>query len=319
MQRLPQAFKVTWMILWRAWLVEAVFFQQTSFIPLVVAAAIGFGGVFALNKTIAVFPLWRAFFKKPVVLDIREQNHPTGFKPPQQASNQPQNSGSPSNSYSQGGSFEYVPRALERIPEPAVPQMFGKPGRSLSSAKGISTSNAASGQLGEVNFAKALAVEGLINKCTTLWSVKMPGKMGFTPDSTLNTDIDCMLFTNGMLLLLDMKLYTGGDITYKMQGDSLLKFDNQTQMSVGQPIKMSRNMEIARERFARLYPNLDVYAMVVFMPTDKGSSALENVFWPGNVPAVNLVEIIAYLKSILPTYPLSAPDPASRSALRLLA
>lgn len=327
-----QVAKVGWMLFWRLAIAEALFIGKPSFLPFLIALTGALVLVLVAGRTIKTFPIIRRLMGREVAPELdADQNQPPASSPPQAGRGSrgastlnypgpPRNTPPPQTGpshVSPGGSFEHSPRVLEAIPEPSVKQMFGRPGRSLSSAKGISAANAASGALGEKNFAKSLATEGLLTRCTSLWSVKMPSKFGFTPDPVLNTDIDCMLFYGDKVLLLDMKLYTGGDITYRNSGDKLVRIDNKTGVVSGAPVNMSKNMQIAQERFAKLCPNSTVYAMVVFMPTDRGSATLDGVMWPGAIPAVNLNEMLQYLSSALPAS--SSISSEARSILPLLA
>lgn len=308
MQNFAQIIKVWWMVFWRAAILEPVLMGRATVWPFLIAVAVSLILVLAAGRTIKIFPIIRAIRREnafPVIntdgnTPRSSQSHPVTFSQPGGGASTYPSTLAAGGRVSPGGNHEHSPRALEPLPEPSGQNMYGRPGRSLSAAQGISAANAQSGALGEKNFAKALAVEGLINRCVSLWSVKMPGKIGFTPDPVLNTDIDCILFYDNTILLLDMKLYTGGDITYFNSGGNLIRMNNKTGVTSGAPIPMSKNMQIAHERFMRLYPNYSVYAMVVFMPTDRGSATLNNVTWPGNVPAVNLDEMIDYLRGSLP-------------------
>lgn len=308
MHKLGQAIKVWWMILWRAAFIEAIVFAQATIWPFIIAIAVASISVFAFGMTIRIFPVINRLRGKNVFIPLEEEGdgqanvfHPRiGGQPHQLPVQMPMPMGG--GHISPGGSQQHTPRTLETIPDPMSANMYGKPGKSLTTARGMSAANASAGALGERNFAKVLAVEGLINRCVSLWSVKMPGKIGFSPDPVLNTDIDCILFYDNTVLLLDMKLYTGGDITYHSTNAGLIRVDNQTGQGIGAPIKMSQNMQIAHERFTRLYPHQSVYAMVVFIPTDRGSATLDSVVWPGNIPAVNLDELVAYLHDSLPPH-----------------
>lgn len=307
MHKLGQAIKVWWMIFWRAAFIEPIVFAQATIWPFVIAIAVASITVFAFGMTIRIFPIINRLRGKNVFIRLDEGDEQTnGFQSGvgKQVQQSPVQSPIPTagGHISPGGSQQHTPRTLETVPEPMTPNMYGKPGKSLATARGMSAANASAGALGERNFAKILAVEGLINRCVSLWSVKMPGKIGFSADPVLNTDIDCILFYDNTVLLLDMKLYTGGDITYHSTSAGLMRVDNQTGQTAGAPIKMSQNMQIAHERFTRLYPRQAVYAMVVFIPTDRGSATLNNVVWPGNIPAVNLDEMISYLHDSLPQH-----------------
>lgn len=315
-----QIVKLWWMILWRLSVLESLIMSQPSSIPVLVAIVGALLIGLVAKKTVTIFPLIRLMMRKPVII-------PIGSKAPHSPNNGVPQRYVPSTApaahaanvhVSPGGSMQYAPRTLETVPDPAIPQMFGVPGKSLATATSLSASNVQAGALGEKNFAKTLAVEGLLPQCVSLWSVRMPGTNGFMPDPQFSSDIDCILFYGQTVLLLDMKLYTGGDITYHANGNHLYRVDNKTQMTVGKPITMSKNMNIAHERFSNLYPHLSVYPMIVFIPTDKGSATLQGVEWPGGIPAVNLVDMVQYLKTVLPQAGPPSPQD-TRAALPLIA
>lgn len=287
----PQFMKVTWMLFWRLVLLQNILLQQINSWPLIVSLLIAAGLVFGLRKTIRVFPLIRVFLRRPSLQDVEE----TGAQgtAPQGA---PANHVSPSVTNSR-----FLPRDLVTTPVPKLPNMFGSPGLNLSTGTGLSARNASLGQTGEENFAKGLFREGLLQRTSSFWSLSMPASHNLTPDPTLRTDIDCVLAYEGTLLLLDLKYYSGGDLTYRQTGDQLFKYDNATGAPYGKPTNMSKNMAIAYERFSRLLPQYSVYAMVVFVPTDKGPATLDNVIWPGNIPAVNMDEMADYLATVVPS------------------
>lgn len=289
MRTFPQFVKVAWMFFWRLVLLQNIFMQQINSWPLILSILVAAGLVFALRKTIRTFPLVRLFLRRPVIQDLEGA---IGTAP----------QGAPGGHVSQSiAHSKFLPRDLASTPVPKLPNMFGSPGLNLATGTGLSARNASLGQTGEENFAKGLYREGLLQRTSSFWSLSMPASHHLTPDPTLRTDIDCVLAYDDTLLLLDLKYYSGGDLTYRQSGDQLFKYENSTGMPYGKPTKMSKNMAIAYERFSRLLPQYSVYAMVVFVPTDKGPSTLDNVVWPGNIPAVNMDEMADYLNTVVPT------------------
>ena len=64
---------------------------------------------------------------------------------------------------------------------------------------------------------------------------------------------------------------------------------------------MSRNMKMAKDIFSKTVStfstnNTLLAAVVVFVPTDNGQPGVENVVWPGGVPAMTLPEFLKMLK-----------------------
>lgn len=45
----------------------------------------------------------------------------------------------------------------------------------------------------------------------------------------------------------------------------------------------------------RLILVFQVEAIVVFMPTDSGSAIINNVYWPGNIPAMTINQALDYI------------------------
>lgn len=81
------------------------------------------------------------------------------------------------------------------------------------------------------------------------------------------------------------------------EADSLLyTIDSATGAQIGRPKKMSPNMSYAEESFSHKFGNLLKYyrleTRVVLMPTYKGAGRLDNVFWPGQIKAVSLEEML---------------------------
>lgn len=173
--------------------------------------------------------------------------------------------------------------------------MYGDPGLGLSSSS-FSQSTISLGQKGELNFAKALQKNGILDKLLTFWSVHNLG----LNDEKLNADIDCIIVSANTIWLIDLKYYASGDVLWKTSNGLLYTIDKETGAQVGKPKKMSKNMYLAEQRFKEKFATLSkyfkIYSRVVFMPTDKGSGELDSVFWPGDIKAVTLEDMLAELK-----------------------
>lgn len=179
----------------------------------------------------------------------------------------------------------FEPNILEDVPVPQekdFPRMTGSPGSGLDES-GFGSTNIELGQRGEVNFAKALALNGFLEKYDTFWSVN---RRDFSGEFS-GADVDCIILTSETIWLLDMKYYSGGDATYRTHGNMLCLYDNKTGSRIGKPRKMSRNMEIAErifsEDFSR-YSDWRVISLVILIPPPMGCAEVDDgACWPGGV------------------------------------
>ena len=179
-------------------------------------------------------------------------------------------------------------------------KMHGRPGQGLEYATNLDEKRRALGVRGERNFAQALGMNGLLNRFHTVWSVPVPSEsrdaLGHLQVGRFDTDIDCVIAAGDALYLVDLKNYASGDVIYFNEGDELYCQDASTGHSVGDPRKMSRNMEMATNIILEVFPApFDVRPCVVFMPTDKGEGGIEGVYWPGRIQALNLTDFLAHL------------------------
>lgn len=295
---MTQVLKMGWMFFWRFAVLLALFNSGKGMgmavgISLVLALAIRFG----LHSTMRVWPILNLFRgRHPLVSLVPVQGGGQGSGMEQRkvihrATNPGTNTG-------------YEPRYLENVAVPSgatVRNMRNRPGQGLSNS-GFNQENVATGQAGEVNFAKALAItsrsrqvnhtdfsQGILQGVHSFWSVAMPSEESIRErDPRFDTDIDCVLVSGNSILLVDTKFYKSGDVTYTSEGNRLYCVDNATGSLVGKPKNMSRNMAMAQDRFHRHFPTMDVSSIVVLMPTDSGSPQVGNVFWPGGIPAMDI-------------------------------
>ena len=191
----------------------------------------------------------------------------------------------------------YEPEALKTVEIPALPLMHGSPGVGLSDS-GFDKGAVRAGQTGEINFAKALVKAGLIQRFATFWSIHMLSKDTYGKEQS---DVDCAIVTGHTIYLVDVKYYPGGNVAYRSpDGQQLICYDVPTGQQVGQPKKMSKNMQMAVERFSSRYKNYGSFglqARVVLVPTNSGVGRIEGVKWPGDIPAVMLPDFLAELQS----------------------
>ena len=199
----------------------------------------------------------------------------------------------------------FEPEKLEKIEIVSNPLMRGEPGAGLSGS-GFSQDNIDAGALGELNFAKALQVKNLLQQFASYWSVQYPFEYVAGPDTRMGADIDCVLISKKNVYLIDLKLYSQGNVTWRMvkNENQLVAVDNITGNWVGKPRKMSKNMSFATERIQskldRLGIELNVKPYVVMMPTDRGLGLVDNVFWPGKVECLTLMDFLQILEKEKP-------------------
>lgn len=298
--------KMSWMLIWRLLLVNALVFHGGNDNLVFAVALIGsFISVFVFNRTLATFPLIRLFRKRPIVVPADGFGDEARPARPRPAATRPTRGpgkptvgtpglGSLSTASTNGRMTGFEPSTLKATPVPNVSTMVGRPGAGLQGAAGMTQTNIDLGVIGEENFAKALSITGQIRRFGTVWSVPVPDQDRFIP-GPYGTDIDCVLATGSALFLIDLKNYKSGDVRYHSEGNELFCDDVATGKQVGDVKTMSRNMEMATNAVRRHFPGVNIVPVVVFMPTDKGEGVLDNVVWPGGVPAMNLTEFLSVL------------------------
>lgn len=285
-------------------------------------------------KSVYAFPILRKLLAKrairvhftPNLFDIgeraREQKFAAAQKNPRNVSQRYQRGHSltpydslpfisqPSNQTGKLTGWE--PQHLKNIPLPTAERfekMEGTPGSGLENS-GFRAESIASGRLGEENFAKVLSkieptghlIENDIDINATLrygasfWSVAMPSaESPHRKDEKYQTDIDAVLVHGNHMLLVDLKMYRSGDVTYKASGQYLYCIDNATGSVVGDPVQMSQNMRMAQERFAKHFPTMEVNALVIFMPTNHGAPNVDGLEWYGGIPVMGLQDALAHI------------------------
>lgn len=312
---LKELLKLTWMGFWRMWLFAA--FMNVANLPVILflsfAAAFVFRVVF--KHDLETFPMWKLFTRQNPLIDLRRRKRGAPRTAPLN---------SPDSTYAPGAFTGYEPQRIESVKIPDTYLMHGTPGVGLSSS-GFGTDAIALGQRGEENFAKTLSValhkngRPIIESTDTFWSVGMPRKFaGGARDDLYDGDIDCIVVSADTIYLLDLKYYTGGNVAYRTIEDQLHCVDLATGQPANNPKKMSRNMEIAQERFAALFPKMNVKSRVVFMPTERGIPRVAGVYWPGNIPAVGLMSVLNELSRIDPASGSRHANAAKSQIARLL-
>lgn len=304
-----QYLKMTWMFFWRFGLFNLIYSSASATAVLVIAAITAAILRFGFKKSIAIFPIIHVLTGRNPILHQDDRGF-GGWRPPADKKTiQKQAS-------QRGFETGYEPRHLKNMPTPGrtvFNTMYGHPGSGLSSAKHMTKYSISSGQLGERNFAKALSMttpQGLIlpagqqgvllHDIISFWSVAMPSERSISQeDPKYKTDIDNVLVVGNTILLIDLKLYKSGDVTYSTNQNMLYCVDNHTQNWVGEPKIMSANMHMAVERFKKHFPRMDVQALVVFMPTDAGAAQFQNAVWTGGIPIVGVQEALYHIGQLV--------------------
>jgi len=310
--KLIHFLKMSWMLTWRLLVFGAIFLgSQHNDILLWVAIGTSAVLVFGFNKTLRTWPLIRLIAGGKAFLPANswgEASRPVRQAPnrtPRRGPGRP-NLGTPggiqrpsivghvASATNNGRISGFEPKALESMAVPNSVSMTGAPGAGLHGAKGMSQTNIDLGVKGEENFAKALSLTGQLDRFKTVWSVPVPAQNSFVP-GPYGTDIDCVLFTDSAIFLVDLKNYKSGDVRYFSHGEELFCEDGATHKQVGEVKVMTRNMEMATNAVRNYFPHYNIVPVVVFMPTDKGEGVLDNVTWPGGITAMNLTEFLSVL------------------------
>lgn len=296
--------KMSWMLTWRLLVISTLLFagRHNDLAPWIALVASGVS-VFVFNRTLMTWPIFRLFTGKRVVIPADGWGNDLPPTKRQQSSGPRRGPAKPTTAptgavlsvaSSNGRMTGFEPNKLEGRPVPTAPSMVGAPGAGLHGAKGMTQTNIALGVKGEENFARALSATNQLNRFGTIWSVPVPAQDRFEPGK-YETDIDCILSTGSAIFLVDLKNYKSGNVRYYNQGNQLYCEDVATGKLVGEPKTMSRNMEMATSAVRGHFPQANIVPVVVFMPTDKGEGNLDNVVWPGGVPAMNLTEFLSVL------------------------
>lgn len=158
-----------------------------------------------------------------------------------------------------------------------VDGVVGNPGVGLASS-GFGSDRVAAGQEGEKNLAKMMVHAGIVgNGLNSYWSLRIP-------DSNYSTDVDAIVTFGNRMILIDAKEYVSGDgYTYEpvygadrvdVWQEPTAKNPNRTRHLVKR-YDFSRNMEMALEKYSKVFPTMDVEAVVLLCPTRRGLAAVK--------------------------------------------
>lgn len=197
----------------------------------------------------------------------------------------------------------YEPESLINIELKKTCLLYGNPGIGLQGSS-FSKGNINAGAEGELNFAKVLQKHDYLDKFASFWSVQYLEE-GYVQANTnidvSGADIDSILITKDTIYLIDVKFYSQGNITWHTlsSGNQIQAIDNATGKWFDEPRSMSENMMHATEHIKNMIKklgfNYKVQPFVVMMPTSRGMGKIENVYWPGNVKCMTVIDYLDIL------------------------
>src|SRR5690606_38142600 len=162
------------------------------------------------------------------------------------------------------------------------------------------------GALGELNCAKILQKNDYLDKYATYRSAQYPSSTSTGTDIEWDADIDWILVGNNSVYLIDLKLYSQGNVTWEVSedGNQIWSLDNVTGNFHKTPMKMSKNMSYAtkrvKEKLEKLGIMMKVNPYVVMLPTDKGIGKVENIYWPGKIECVTILDFLKIIEKEKP-------------------
>lgn len=320
-RKLFHLVKMSWMFSWRLLIVSvAISAGRLNDAVIPVAVILAAVMIFGFNKALRTWPLARLLTRALWLIPAdtwgpeSQETHKKYLAEKEKAWHRKQSRKNPSyrlptklrpkienwrgSASEQGRMTGFEPKFLQSDPVPVGVLMRGKPGENLGTGSDFSQENIDLGKAGEENFAKALAKTRLLNRFFTAWSVPVPDKdAAWLSANAFGWDIDCVLVTGSTIYLVDLKNYKGGSVKYETFEDMLYCFDIPTGDHVDEPKQMSKNMFRAAATLRKHFPDLQIAPVVVFMPTNKGEALLDDVFWPGMIPAMNLAQFLDVLSS----------------------
>ena len=194
----------------------------------------------------------------------------------------------------------FEPNLIEHIPlQLDNDRVFGTPGRKLHRSPFGWRANV--GIRGEENFMRALIKAGILNNFVSFWSLSMPRASSLTPDLRSKADIDCVLVTDGVIFLLDLKYYRSGYVDYVGTNDGKIWcLSGVTGKPMHKPFTLSNVMSRAYQKMVLHGKPYKVFSRVVFMPSNNGVPKSVSVIYPGGIPAVPVDFAIYELGQIPP-------------------
>lgn len=137
-------------------------------------------------------------------------------------------------------------------------------------------SSAVAGAIGERHFQALMQSNERVRGYTSWASLRIP-----TPrrGRTYSSDVDFAVASGRRLMLVDIKMWEAGRFYWSAFGKMYKGFEP---MNKDKP--MSRNMEMATNRYREALPGMTVQSMVMFVRSKKGlPSGVMLLRWPGGI------------------------------------
>jgi hypothetical protein len=165
--------------------------------------------------------------------------------------------------------------------------------RALAAAMTITNHN------GERSLRDKAGFTPIIDAVHTYWSVAVPSwSEPDQPDPKLNAHVDCVLVTENTILLIDTKMWRGGNIEYRNGiSNNLVTYKKGTRVETGTPYQMDDNLLKASVAFGSLYPQMTVKTMVIVIPSHAGEATVRST-WSGYIPMKNLSDAMVEIATI---------------------
>jgi len=173
---------------------------------------------------------------------------------------------------------------------------YGNAGTSMGDTnflKKFGKSNTQAGKMGEVIlFHKLREPHGWLKS-------DMPLFCSLIPDKKYKSDIDFAVVMGNKVLLIDAKMYKSGGFYWNI-GNTVYrnfrpykteKYDKKARKRVSSPVKMSKSMDMARDRIQRLLgDNYIVESCVILVSNPSSKQSLSTTWfmrYPGNIKVFN--------------------------------
>ena len=169
---------------------------------------------------------------------------------------------------------------------------------------GLSTNQARSrfggqadvGAAGERYFGQIVKREALDQVYDVFYSLSIPKSRHSS--KALASDVDAALLNGNRLVLVDVKRWKGNGVYWSMSG---LPFMGFSPLMHGGKWKMSANMAAAVRCYREALPGVQISAMVVFVPTQRGNvpASVRWLKWPGGIGSFLLPAAVRELRTRL--------------------
>ncbi len=172
------------------------------------------------------------------------------------------------------------------LPGGGVPQSndTSRAGAAVGAATGKFGDAAKVGAAGERYFAEMLRREAIDSIADVFYGLSIPRGRSKAYQSTgaRQADVDVALVNGNTLVLVDVKRWKGNSVYWTLGG---LPFRDFMPLMHRGEWKLSANMATAVRKYREEFPGVNVSAMVVFVPTQKGNApASVSLFkWPGGI------------------------------------